>query len=599
MACSPVTVDQLPGEEVKENSSSASTTITSGTSLDVKFKPVAYASSYAYKINEDAIVEDKAPLYNNGYYIFSINNIEQTEGNVTVYAKNNASADWIKIAEANYTLSLSALGPDAYVSKRTANSVFISINADADASLVEYKASIEGRDYDFTKNYDSVTDTHTFELDGLEANHSYYAYIQQKFKDSEDDFGPETTLLIETYDANIESSLTLEVNETESAFTIGGIANGLSSLNLYKRKDNSSSSIGELIYENATVDSNQTITINFDKLKSLESGYFYASGKNQDGKTVVSNILKYTTPLTLSGVATVNYKSVVLPINFADDIDSESLTFSISGAPKASAKAEDGKITISGLDSNTDYSSTLSIKPTNVEYATVESLTINNIRTKSFAGDDPVNGKSYEWVGKFSGKTNETNFRIIVKEAPDESDFPYYVYFAKDDAAIIGTKYENMELRISPLIDESMQEQGMPDKMGISVKNPGTDFEKANNAYNANGNKWNKLAGILSPARWYINPCKPTADEITTETLTSTNDKTAPSDTYKTTTSFFFMEYDENMDGTTSPVIKFKNSGSPTVNLGLQKNSNPKEGEKYGDSSGDEFCFYLTERESN
>ena len=317
MACSPVTVDQLPGKEVKENSSSASTTITSGTSLDVKFKPVAYASSYAYKINEDAIVEDKAPLYNNGYYIFSINNIEQTEGNVTVYAKNNASADWIKIAEANYTLSLSALGPDAYVSKRTANSVFISINADADASLVEYKASIKGRDFDFTKNYDSVTGTHTLELDGLEANHSYYVYIQQKFKDSEDDFGPETTLLIETYDANIESSLTLEVNETESAFTIGGIANGLSSLNLYKRKDNSSSSAGELIYENATVDSNQTITINFDKLKSLESGYFYASGKNQDGKTVVSNILKYTTPLTLSGVATVNYKSVVLPINFA------------------------------------------------------------------------------------------------------------------------------------------------------------------------------------------------------------------------------------------------------------------------------------------
>lgn len=599
MACSPVTVDQLPGEEVKENSSSASTTITSGTSLDVKFKPVAYASSYAYKINEDAIVEDKAPLYNNGYYIFSINNIEQTEGNVTVYAKNNASADWIKIAEANYTLSLSALGPDAYVSKRTANSVFISINADVDASLVEYKASIEGRDYDFTKNYDSVTDTHTFELDGLEANHSYYAYIQQKFKDSEDDFGPETTLLIETYDANIESSLTLEVNETESAFTIGGIANGLSSLNLYKRKDNSSSSIGELIYENATVDSNQTITINFDKLKSLESGYFYASGKNQDGKTVVSNILKYTTPLTLSGVATVNYKSVVLPINFADDIDSESLTFSISGAPKASAKAEDGKITISGLDSNTDYSSTLSIKPTNVEYATVESLTINNIRTKSFAGDDPVNGKSYEWVGKVKGSSKSPTMSFVIKvtESADNSEYPYYVYYSEDDPI---SKSYNTNLRIMPLIDKAAGDE----ILNIQAPYPYGGTTPQQYAYKANSEKWNSFT-LISPKSWKIND----NPEITKDRVKTTTITNAPIVGETTTdTTFEFMEY---YDGETyRPVIKFKNMGTgssaSTVNGFLYTNSynnnNGQEGEKYNDLLAKQdsiYCFYLTESESN
>lgn len=600
MACSPVTVNQLPSEEVKENSSSASTTITSGTSLDVKFKPVAYASSYAYKINEEAIVEDKAPLYNNGYYIFSINNIDQTEGNVTVYAKNDAAADWIRIAEANYTLSLSALGPDAYVSKRTANSVLISINADVDASLVEYKASIEGRDFDFTKNYDSVTGTHTLELDGLEANHSYYAYIQQKFKDSEDDFGPATTLLIETYDANIESSLTLEVNETESAFTIGGIANGLSSLNLYKRKDNSSSSVGELIYENAIVDSNQTITINFDKLKSLESGYFYASGKNQDGKTVVSNILKYTTPLTLSGVATVNYKSVVLPINFADDIDSESLTFSISGAPNATAKAEDGKITISGLDSNTDYGSTLSIKPTNAEYATVESMTINNVKTKSFAGDDPVNGKSYEWVGKVKGSSSNSptmSFVIKVTESADNSEYPYYVYYSEDDPI---SKSYNTDLRIMPLIDKAAGDE----ILNIQAPYPYGGTTPQQYAYKANSEKWNSFT-LISPKSWKLND----NPEITKDRVKTTTITNAPIVGETTTdTTFEFMEY---YDGETyRPVIKFKNMGTgssaSTVNGFLYTNSynnnNGQEGEKYNDPLAKQdsiYCFYLTERESN
>ena len=597
MACSPVLVDNLPKEAPNSLKEEPIVTVKGPNSIEVSFSPVAYATSYGYKINDEEIIIAPQPSFIDGKYVFSISDIQEGgTGEITIYAGNNTNKpnEMSAIATVQYVMSLENVKPDAYVARRNETSAEIIINTSINPKNVNYKVEGIGNQEQIFDNNTSNTLTIT----GLTANDTYTIKVYHKLTTDTTYGSNYAELYINTYDENISAPMSLNVSN--QAFTIAGIPEGITSLNLYKKKDNSPSSDSILIYSNAQV-SSEKATINISSLKSLESGYFYVSANDASNKTVVSNMFKYTTPLMTVSTPVINYKSVVLPINFADDIDSESLTFSISGAPNATAKAENGKITIFGLDSNTDYGSTLSIKPTNAEYATVESMTINNVKTKSFAGDDPVNGKSYEWVGKFSGETNETNFRIIVKEAPDESDFPYYVYFAKDDAAIVGTKYESMELRISPLIDESMQEQGMPNKMGISVNNPGTEFEKANNAYNANGNKWNKFAGnsSFSPARWYINSCMPTTNEITTVTWTSLDESKEPSSSYQTTTSFFFMEYDENMDDTTSPVIKFKNSGSLLVNFGLQTNSNPKEGGKYGDSSGDKYCFYLTERESN
>ena len=64
-----------------------------------------------------------------------------------------------------------------------------------------------------------------------------------------------------------------------------------------------------------------------------------------------------------------------------------------------------------------------------------------------------------------------------------------------------------------------------------------------------------------------------------------------------TTTTFSFMEYMDETTGEYKPVIKFRNTSSSSLVTGfLRKNSNPNEGLRYGDSTTDEYSFYLIER---
>ena len=223
-------------------------------------------------------------------------------------------------------------------------------------------------------------------------------------------------------------------------------------------------------------------------------------------------------------------------------------------------------------------------------------MTINNVKTKSFAGDDPVNGKSYEWVGKFSGETNETNFRIIVKEAPDESDFPYYVYFAKDDAAIVGTKYESMELRIMPIVDVSVGEPNVTSSSPVKTDSVPSDLSTQNTSYLANSNKWNPLGSNAPIKSWYIVNPDTSNDKDIVITKTSTESlMQAPMET-----SFYFMEY-LSEKGEIKPAIKFKNKSTETlINMFLYQNGSDQRS-VFGDSAEKEwkYCFYLTERESN
>lgn len=592
MACSPVLVDNLPKEEPNSLKEEPIVTVKGPNSIEVSFSPVVYATSYGYKINDEEIIIAPQPSFIDGKYVFSISDIQEGgSGEITIYAGNNTNKanEMSAIATVQYVMSLENVKPDAYVARRNETSAEIIINTSINPKNVNYKVEGIGNQEQIFDNNTSNTLTIT----GLTANDTYTIKVYHKLTTDTSYGSNYAELYINTYDENISAPMSLNVSN--QAFTISGIPEGITSLNLYKKKDNSTSSDSILIYSNAQV-SSEKATINISSLKSLESGYFYVAANDASNKTVVSNMFKYTTPLMTISTPTINYKSVVLPINFADDIDSESLTFSISGAPNATAKAENGKITISGLDSNTDYGSTLSIKPTNAEYATVESMTINNVKTKSFAGDDPVNGKSYEWVGKFSGKTNETNFRIIVKEAPAESDFPYYVYFAKDDAAIVGTQYESMELRIMPIVDVSVGEPNVTSSSPVKTDSVPSDLNTQNTSYLANSNKWNPLGSNAPIKSWYIVNPDTSNDKDIVITKTSTESlMPAPMET-----SFYFMEY-LSEQGEIKPVIKFKNKSTETlINMFLYQNGSDQRS-VFGDSAEKEwkYCFYLTERESN
>ena len=597
-SCSPEAVKQMPKEEVKEENTKA-VAIATGASLEIKFKPVAFAKSYAYSISslsDGEIQEGITPIYDDGYYIFNVDITDITDGDVTVYASaSDKNQNWTKIATANFVTTLVGAPIDAYISRRNENTAEIRINTTLSSENIEYRVILDG---DALEDSRYEIKDHIITINGLDADKSYDIVIQHALKNEMNfDENEVAKLTIEPYNPNVYSSaLNINLSSDGKYFEIDNItSHEITTLDLYKR-ESANSTKSDLVYSNIRVE-NGKAKVPFSALNSLESGYFYVSGTDDSRNVYISNIIKYTTPMILKG-STVNYKSAILEFDFANDIDTDSLAFSISGDSSATVSMEDGKIIIKGLESNTDYGNRLSIKPTNTEYSAVAPLTLNNLETKSFAGDNPETGKSYEWGGKFKGETEDTNFRIYVKEAPEGSSFNYYVYFSKDDAAIIGTEYEKLDLRISPLIDESNDELGMPDTMGISVNSPGKDHEQANNAYTANGNKWNSMKRIMSPQRWYINSCTPRTDNIITSTWTSLSENSAPSKNYETVTSFSFMEYEDN-NGETKPVIKFQNKGSFLVNLGLYTNSNPNEGKTYGDNTGDEYCFYLTEREGN
>ena len=587
-SCSPETVKQMPKEEIEESSTMAVATA-SGSSLEIRFKPVAFAKAYAYSIGDDEIREGITPGYENGYYTFKADIAGMSEGSVTIYASTEADGeDWKVIAMANFVTTLKGVPLDAYVSRRNETEAEIRINTNLSPEVVEYRISLDGNVLDSSR-YE--IDDHVITLNGITADQTYNVKIQHALSSNSNfDENESAELTIGPYDANISSDMDLNVSTDKKFFEISNVPSDVTTLDLYKRESaNSTKSI--LIYRNIRVE-NGKARIPFSSLNSLESGYFYVHGLDSGSKIHVSNILKYTTPLMLIN-KTVNYKSIDLEFGFADDIDTASLTFSIAGAAGAGYETKGSTVRITGLDSNTSYEK-LRIKPADSEYSLVDSIIIERFSTKSFAG------KSYEWVGFFKGETWQTNFSIHVSEAKEGSSYPYYVHFSEDDAVFTDSvNYEKddisyTEQRIMPLVDTSVGEPEVSASSPVNTKNVPENLKAQNSAYLANSKKWNSMG--VTPDSWYVfnGDTNPQKDIVTTQTRS----KASIMSDAPTETTFSFMEYEDGND--MKPVIKFRNySDSFFVRLGLYANSNSKEGKIYGDSTGDEYCFYLTERKGN
>lgn len=569
VACSPEVVQKKTEQNLAPESSDEIIITSSGSTIEIQFSMNSYAVRYGYLLNnsDNAEPEDITQdlSYSDGWCSFEIqaSGLPAT-GSITIYGQKGNDTQWTELLTGEYVLSLAEIAPDAYFSRRDNNSAEITISPVTDFASLQYKIEV----YDTSGSFISGDEINggIIELDNgkysisLSNANAYTLKISQKLLDSTDSYSPSTEILIPTYDG-IDSSIDIATNN--NAFYISNIADDISSIELFKAEndsyDTTSTSYGSFPVQNGTA------TIPFeDKLKSLETGYFYITNENN---TIRSNIINVTVPLMIN-TQTPTYKGLIL--EFEPDENISNLELRVVGAAGATAEInEAGNIFISGLDSNTEYSD-LKLRVANSEYS-INPTPIENFKTKSFAG-------TYEWTGDlkaplFGDDKNDTNFCIVVEETNNDSNFPYYVYFDDKDDIIKETKQIGKKIRIMPLVDTSIGEPATPEGKGVNCTSPG-DLTVQNNAYLTNASKWNAMKSANTIA-WYVyNPDRNPQKDIVTTITWSASDILGgdPSEDLSTTTTFAFIEADTDKDGILEPFVKFENTGKGMVSLGLYTN---------------------------
>lgn len=578
-SCSAEIIGNLPYEEVRTDGETMDVQPVSGKSFSISFKPVPYATGYEYSLNGGASVPLTNITYDGSSYyaVIDVGESGSVTGTIDLFACTS-DGSVRSISSTEYVLSLSNVAPDAYLAARNETSAEIRVNTSLPSGMVMYKVVLTDADGSSSQTLNFFSNS--FEVTGLSSG-SYTAEVSHALVGQE--FGDETTKVeIASYSVDDISTISLDVNE--NGFVASDIPDGVSSVRLIKYAN--ASAEGTAILEDIPVEGS-IVEVPFTGLRSLETGYFRI--ESYDG-TVKSDVLKCTVPVVNAEV-TINYKSVFVDLDFADDFASGDYDIYVTGASGAQVEVvlgQNDRVTISNLDSNYDYGTlVLNFRDGN---SNVTSCSIDNVFTKSFVG-------TYYWY-RTAGSGPE-NFIIDVEDKADGSKYPYYVYFNKADQAvscIAGNGEDVDRLRISPLLDVA---DGNPDPIGrvVTVASPPLGFEKANEAYQTNGKKWNSMSenSNFLPYEWSVVSTYVVGDQMETTTASSvTLMKNA-----ETNTSFIFFEYDFDNDGIPEPVVKFKNKGGNIlVDMGLYKNSTIQSN-LFGDSSEKDksYCWYLVKAE--
>ena len=583
-SCSAEIVNNLDKEEIDEADNVQAYTRYDGEQLEIFFEPNAFARSYGYKIGNDPI--SSVPYLNatGDWYTFALplTELKSNSGEITIYGKTRGSEDWKKTSSTDYVISPNDIAPEAYLSRRNENSVEIYLNSFF--SPTDYKLEITTKSTGETKTVevsDRDNPNNIATINGLIPTEEYIITVSHK------NGGSYTERTIEINIPTYSSEASINLKLTDNGFTI---ENAGGNAELWKKDSASSSFAGTKV---ADITSN---TIEFSKLKSLESGYFYV----KSGETI-SNIVKATTPLTLVSDPIVNYKSVVLEFDFAED--ATNLAFRVlNGATGSTVRVKGNRVIIEGLNSNTTFEN-LELDVINAKYSTVGNLLLNKIETKSFAGETE-DGETYEWQGTLIKGTMgnkpsplNTNFCIRVIEAPDQSTYPYYIYFTKEDDAITNKEsYDDNPLRIMPLIDVNVDADLSLDTT-VDCNSPQEGYKDANSAYMTNAAKWNSTD--YPTVNWKIVSKTPLnkEDHVTTRTSSTAIALGMTMSNQITVSEFYFMEFDIDDDGHTEPVIKFKNTGEGLVSFGVYSNGS-NDSDIYAKADINEtqkqYCWYLT-----
>ena len=573
---------QLPPEDIEGRKTTLTVEqVENSTDIVIKFKPVPYVSSYGYSINGSEPVTDFIPTYQDGIFSYQISDADH-DGVVVLYG-NQKNTSWSPIGESTYSIVVDGVVPDAYLYARYENSVAIKINSISEIPT-SYKITAKtGAEVISEQTYDQ-SDNNIYTIENISRDVSCTIEIAQWSFENNDYSTNTKELNIEPF----ENEVKLIMDETSDAFIVTVPPDLSGDVSLMKN---------DKILLSKPVEDEQVV-FNFDELLSLESGLFYASISDGSNK-YVSNYIETVIPLNFVRTV-VNYKSIDLVLDLAEDVDTEQLNLAVIGAPGSTISNPtvingETMVTISNLDSKSEYS--ISIRATYGESSVLTAL--DSFKTLSFEG-------FYKWKGSLlkpsdSVGVSGTNFVVYVENAPGNSSYPYYVYFSTNDDVFKdfdGEEYtatfNKSSLRIMPLVDVSAGEPHTSSSNRVylnGISSKGENLVNQNRAYLTNSKKWNSLG--MSPENWYIgeDDSNRAKDIVTTETYSY-----AILDNQRTDTTFYFDETrDENNNAV--PYIKFKNIGYGFVNLGLYKNGEAGteylkfEAEKDPDA---EYCWYLS-----
>ena len=577
VSCSQVVYDKLPPEDIEEYSATFETERVNNTTLRLKFTPVPYVETYSYYIGND----EPEPIYNmenyeGGFIVVDIDLTDYpTTGVITLVGSNENGKSAI-LADHEYSLlTPGELPPDVYVSARYSDSVKFVVNSnDPDAV---YVIDIEDSNGNSRQEILKATDG-TLVVSELSESLSY------TFKITLLDASATTTLSVGTYQYNMVMNLSI----TDEGFVITGIPDGVADITLKKRDDNAFG-ISHSV-------SNSSVTILYSEIRSLESGDFYVIGNNES-ETYYSNIIQTVTPLVIIEKRE-NYRSADLYVDLADETLTTDNIY-ITGVQNVSRSLVYGEeydvITVSNLSSNHEHSFTIRVSTD--DYTVRKD--VSNVKTKSFGG------KFYEWHGN-----SPSNFIIYVEDAPDGSDYPYYIYLSENDESVDNSsQYAKSEYRIMPLLDNSIDlvdpdpKSSASNKVDCLTNMLGDENVKIpNESYKMNSLKWNTLKKYTTIKKWYIveEGTIIEKDMVITESSSDAEALGIPANDTRILTAFYFLEADIDGDGLIEPFIKFKNKAAAEdslASLGLQTNPNSNEEYKKFEETMDsdaKYCWYLS-----
>lgn len=517
VSCSQVVYDNLPPVEIGGKYSTTLTATQDGTStaLKLRFNAVPYIAQYGYDINGSDIEEipdSEIKVVGGADYEFTISSEDignQYNGEIYLYGKvpsDVGTEEWVNIGSTEYSIAIEGTAPVVNLYARNETEAVLYLDSPPAGMIykVDVKEDSSGDPIEELSVSNLLPDMSDgmLHISNLESGQSYIFDVYQK-KAGEGNAYPTVYTSVEV--GPFTSEVKLVLSEDKNTGFVVEIAEDLTGISTVTLVNDTTDT------ELATVDvTGNSATFAYEKIPSFESGLFYAKTTSA-GEEYISNYVDTITPITVLEM-TPNYRSVDIKVKFSDQITDPATDITLSTPGIKSTfeyiEQDDGTylLGVNGLDSKTSYPN-LNLR------ATVGTnritIVLDRFSTKTFAGN------FFEWRGTFGSDSEKQNFVVYVDDAPDGSDYPYYVYFAKNDKTINQSQnYEKSDYRLMPLIDnsEDLGDEADPIITGsiswdTNLDSAGVAFNSQNLAYKTNSEKWNTMSGV-NPSSWNVGNVK-------------------------------------------------------------------------------------------
>ena len=521
----------------------------SDTSVTVITPIVENAESYRIvikaideKLTPPAPVSVDANSYTAAGFSTTITNlIPGAEYSFALEATNSATDDWVDVTDeesGKHTMAMATTAPDKTpeVSLKYENSeIVLSVRAEngyAYKGTISSESGISSQNEEGWHYFYDAGENGTLELARTAAtgeNASYYYSIEVAYY-------TDTTVSQNSTGTATTATFNLTTNSNGSFGINGNIPEGTEKLELYDQTKQEV--VTSVDYTNQT-----TLTLD-DSVESLRTMSLVLRAVVSDDTVIASSLpLSYTSPIIITkeepsqqyfrAFATLDESAQAIYDFF----------YQIGNGDEQMLEYEDGAFVISGLESKTSYENVkLRAKDSS---GRVVSEVVTNIDTTSFAG-------IYSWTcevdtSDMSGNYQDTNFIVNVTDAPEGSDFKYYVRTYSGDDWV--RQYPTTEgLRIAPLIDTSISNETNPGTTDYpkdnveAVLNGSYEVDDFVKAYVWNNTKWNSswTNSSMNPTSFSIKDSVIEKDKVTAYVDSTTNIMGAI--TVTTTTEFEFID---------------------------------------------------------